>query len=283
MNRAVRTVLGVAALAAAVAVAAQAQETRPLQFGVLPNLSARVILQHYQPMRQYLEGRLKRSVEIVTAPDFKAFHDRTLKGDYDIAVTGPHLARLAQIDANLVPILTYRPPLAALMVTPAAKPFRAPVDLRGHTLAFANPQSLPALRGLQWLADAGLRQGTDYTVVKAANEDSLGQMLVTGGAAAAILSGAEFRAIPEEHRSKLVVYTTIAEFPSLTFAVHSRIPPADVAALKSHLLAFPDSPEGKQFLTATGFQGIRELGPTELRTEMDPYLPDVRRSMGGGR
>lgn len=202
-----------------------------------------------------------------------------LKGEYDVAVTGPHLARLAQIDANLQPILTYRPALAALLITPAAKPMRSAADLRGQALAFANPQSLPALRGLQWLADQGLRAGTDFQIAKTPTDDSLGQMLLTGGAAAAILSGGEFRQIPEAQRNQLVVFTTFAELPSLTFAVHPRLAAADVATLKAELLAFPNTAEGRQFFSISGFQGIREFGANELASTMDPYLDDVRRSM----
>lgn len=267
-----------------VAPVAHAQEPpKPVQFGVLPNLSARIILQHYQPMRQYLEGRLRRPVEVVTAPDFKTFHTRTLKGDYDIAVTGAHLARLAQIDAGLVPLVTYRPALVALMITPGAQPLKSVQELRGKSLAFANPQSLVALRGLQWLAEQGLKPGTDFTVAQTPTQDSLGQLLLSGGAVAAILSGGEFRQIPEDQRARLVVFTTIAELPSLTLAAHPRMAPAEITALKHHLLAFPDTTEGRQFLSLTGFQGIRDLGAGELKAALDPYIEDVRRMLGGGR
>lgn len=283
MRRAIRFAIPAALAIAAVvcltpAVHGQDKAT-PLQFGVLPNLSARVILQQYQPMCRYLEGRLKRPAEVVTAPNFKVFHERTLKGEYDIVVTGAHLVRLAQIDMGLVPVLTYRPALAALMIAPAAKPLRSVQDLKGQSLAFANPQSLVALRAMEWLREQGLRAGTEFTVAQTPTQDSLGQLLLSGGAAAAVLSGGEFRQIPEDQRSKLTVFTTIAELPSLTFAAHPRMPAAEVAALKSHLLAFLDTPEGRHFLTTTGFQGLRELGAGELKTALDPYLDDVRKMM----
>ena len=281
-RRTLRTLLLIAATLAAVP-AVVAQESKPLQLGVLPNLSARIILQQYQPMRQYLEGRMRRSVEIVTAPDFKTFHERTLKGDYDVVFTGAHLARLAQLDANLNPILTYRPALAALMIMSSERPLKSVQDIRGQSIAFANPQSLVALRGLQWLGEQGMRPGIEFSVAQTPTQDSLGQLLLSGGAVAAILSGGEYRLIPDDQKSKLSVFATIAELPSLTAAVHPRVSAADVATLKTLLLAFPESPEGRQFLTATGFQGLRELGAGELKTALDPFLADVRRMMSGGK
>jgi phosphonate transport system substrate-binding protein len=230
-------------------------------------------------MSRFLESRIKRPVEVVTAPNFKVFHERTLKGEYDVAVTGAHLVRLAQIDMGLVPVLTYRPALAALMITPTTKPLRTVQDLKGQSLAFANPQSLVALRGLEWLREQGLRAGAEFSVAQTPTQDSLGQLLLSGGAGAAILSGGEFRQIPEEQRSKLTVFTTIAELPSLTFAAHPRMSAAEIAALKTHLLGFLDTPEGRQFLATTGFQGLRELGAGELKTALDPYLDDVRKMM----
>lgn len=41
--------------------------------GVAPHTSARVILEMYQPLRQYLEKALGKPVEIVTAQDFDTF------------------------------------------------------------------------------------------------------------------------------------------------------------------------------------------------------------------
>ena len=68
-----------------------------LSIGVLPNVSARVLLASYQPMREYFERALRQPVTIVTAPDFRAFAANSLKGEYDIVVTAPNLGRVMQL------------------------------------------------------------------------------------------------------------------------------------------------------------------------------------------
>ena len=76
--------------------------------GVAPHTSARVILEMYQPLRSYLSKALKMPVEVVTAPDFDTFAKRALAGDFDIAVTTGHQARLLQTDTGYLPLLTYK-------------------------------------------------------------------------------------------------------------------------------------------------------------------------------
>ena len=81
----------------------------PFTIGVMPNLSARVILTNYQPMRAYFERELKRPVEIFTAGDLRSFSQQTQRGDFALAVTAANLGRLAQLDAKWEPLAIYEP------------------------------------------------------------------------------------------------------------------------------------------------------------------------------
>ena len=101
--RVVRAVVLVLLCGAGAAVHAQAV----FRLGIAPHTSARVILEMYQPLRLQLEKALGVPVEVVTAPDFTEFAKRMLHQDYDIAVTTGHQARLAQTDADYLPLLTY--------------------------------------------------------------------------------------------------------------------------------------------------------------------------------
>jgi phosphonate transport system substrate-binding protein len=257
------------------------EAAKPLQLGVLPNLSARVILQHYQPMREHLERQLGRAVEVVTAPDFKTFFARTQAGEYDVVVTAAHLARLAQLEAGYAPVLSYRPGIPALLITAAVRPIKSALDLRGAPVAFANPQSLVALRALHWLAEQGLRAG-EFAMTQVPTEDSLGDMLLTGRATAAVLSGGEFKQLPEDQRARLVVFAVMAEVPSFTLLTGPKLGEREVGVLRAQLFAFPETADGRRFLAQTGFQGFREIGTGELRV-LDPYLEETRRMLTGRR
>ena len=53
---------------------AGAQAVLPLELGLLPNISARILLNQYQPMREHLARVLQRPVHLSTAFDWAVFH-----------------------------------------------------------------------------------------------------------------------------------------------------------------------------------------------------------------
>jgi len=186
-------VLSVAVIAFALPAWAQA-----FQVGVLPNLSPRVLLTNYRPLRDHLSAALGMPVEIATAPDFRTFQARTLAGEYDLVVTAANLGRIAQLDAGLTLIAGFEPPIPALLVTLKAAAAPSIEALRGKALAVSNPQSLVVLAGKNWLRQRGLSAGTDYELVWTRNEDSLAQALTSGSAPLAMMSAGELRAIRPE-------------------------------------------------------------------------------------
>ena len=256
------------------------QSTAPFRIGVLPNVSARLILTSYQPMREYFERELKRGVEIATAQDFRAFAENTRRGDYQLIVTAANLGRVAQADSNWQPLAIYDPKIPAILVARADNPNASVAQLRGKSLALANPQSLVALAGLQWLGSQGLQNGTDFKTVTAANDDSLGAVLGTGEAPLAIMSMGEFRAKTEAMRSTLRVVTEIAKLPGFLVMANPSLPAAEQQRLKTLILAFPQTEEGKKFFALSGFANIRDVGEPELKP-LDAFNEATRKGLGG--
>ena len=272
---------GVLALGLTVLAPAWAQQgTASFRIGVLPNVSARLILTSYQPMREYFERELKRGVEIATAQDFRAFAENTRRGDYQLIVTAANLGRVAQADSNWQPLAIYDPKIPAILVARADNPNASLAQLRGKSLALANPQSLVALAGLQWLGSQGLQNGTDFKTVTAANDDSLGAVLGTGEAPLAIMSMGEFRAKTEAMRSTLRIVTEIAKLPGFLVMANPALPAAEQQRLKTLILAFPQTEEGKKFFALSGFANIRDVGEPELKP-LDAFNDATRKGLGG--
>jgi phosphonate transport system substrate-binding protein len=269
------TVLAPAALRAQTASPAAA-----LEIGLLPNISARVLLTQYQPLRDFLAREMKRPVQLSTAPDWATFQQRTVALEYDLVITAAHLARLAQLERGHLPLVSYSPDIKAMVVCSAAKPIKQITDLRGQTLVLSNPQSLVTLRGMQWLAENGLQPGKDFRSIKTPTDDSVGSVVVRGDAIAAMLSGGEFRAIPDAIKSQLQVVTTFAEVPGFVAMANPKMTQGDAQTLRGKLLQFAQaSDEGKAFFAATGFSGMREV-PAGLMEGLDPYVAATRKLLG---
>jgi phosphonate transport system substrate-binding protein len=274
------TCLALAATALAPAAPRAQTPSTAFEIGLLPNLSARVLMTQYQPLRDFLARELKRPVQTSSAADWTTFQQRTVALEYDMVVTGAHLARLAQIDRGLVPLVSYVPDIKGLLVCAAAKPIQQLSDLRGQTLVLSNPQSLVSLRGLQWLAENGLQQGKDFRTSRTPTDDSVGSVVLRGDAIAAMLSGGEFRALPEPIKAQLQLINTFAEVPGFVAMASPKMAAADVVSLRAKLLQFAQSSdEGKAFFAATGFSGMREV-PAQLMESLDPYVAATRRLLG---
>ena len=272
-----RALLFAALSAGASSHCAWGQAAAPLEIGVLPNISARALMTQYQPMREYLERELKRPVQVSTAPNWVAFHQRTMSREYDVVITASHAARLVQLERGYMPLLVYVPDIKGLIVFASSRPIKGIADLRGQTLVLSNPQSLVTLRGLQWMADNDLQKDKDYKTINTPADDSVGNVVVRGDAIAAMVSGGEFRAIPDGTKAQLQILTAFAEVPGFVVMASPTLKPTDQQAIKSLLLQFAKN-SGTDHLGfgATGFSGLREV-PPGLMESMDPYVAVTRR------
>ena len=258
---------------------ASAQTVAPLEIGVLPNISARLLLAQYQPMREYLSREMRRAVQVSTAPNWSAFFQRTLELEYDLVVTAANMARVAQIDRGFVPLLSYAPDIKGMVICAVSKPIKSVTELRGQTLALSNPQSLVTLRGMQWLKENGLQRDKDFKTLSTPTDDSVGSVVVRGDAIAAMLSGGEYRAIPDAIKGQLQILTTFAEVAGFVVMASPKLSAADARAIKEHLLRFATtSEEGKAFFAGSGFTAIREPA-VGLMESMDPFVESTRRML----
>lgn len=274
-----RRVLAGIALAAAPAALAQAQPA-PLQFGVMPNVSARILVGQYQPFRGFLEQELGRPVEVVTAPGLQAFHERSVAGAFGLVVTAANLGRVAQLDAGLQPIAIYEPRIPGLIVTLRARPVTSAAELRGTTVAMTNPQSLVALKFIHWARAQGIQIGRDAQATHARNEDSLAQLLNTAETRAAVMSQGEFNAIRADIRENLVIWQVFIRVPGFLMLLAPRTPEAEAARVMAALSRFPGSAQGREFFAATGFNNIRPVTPADL-AELDDVVEETRTFLRG--
>ena len=259
--------------------AAQATtQTRLLQVGILPTLSARVLLQNYRPLQVYLERELNRPVEFTTAPDFKTFHLNTIAGKYDVVVTAAHLARLAQLEANYLPLASYKAANKGIIFEAKDQPLATIQDLKGKTLAFGDRNALIVSQAINYLQEQGLREGLDYTLLETQSHNSAAYSVQSHKSKLAITSPSGFKNIPETIKNDLRIFLVLPELPSLTWMANPRIT-SEIPRIKTALLNFtPDSTDGKQFFDATGYIGLREVNTTEMKA-LDPYAQDINNRM----
>jgi phosphonate transport system substrate-binding protein len=250
-----------------------------LVVGILPFINATTLMAQYEGLKTYLERQGPQKVRIVLPANFKAFYDGLMSGAFDVAVAAPHFARVAQQDGRMVALAMYEPRINAQVVAAADSTLTLPRDLRGKVVAFANPTSLVAMYGQQWLRQQNLEMGKDYDVRGARTDMGVGRMLLSGDAVAAVMSNGEFRALPPDESARLKIVEVVARIPNFVIMGHPRLGPERLAKLKAQMLALPtDKDDGAAFSKATGVSGIVDADESQLR-ELDAYVAQTRRVM----
>ncbi len=240
--------------------------------GVAPHTSARVILEMYQPLRLYLEKSLGMPVEIVTAADFDTFARRGLANDFDIAVTTGHQARLFQTDAKYIPLLTYKADFKAIALVASSGPVKKAADLKGKPILGLSPTSLVTLWGLHWLN----KEKIDSSTVKFVSaSDSVGQLIISGEAAAGFMSQANYQKLAPEARGQLRIIAESKPMAGRVYVLNKRQASLQ-KKIDAALWAFAATPEAKVYFETNKLDGYRKLRANELK-EMDPFAAEVRK------
>ena len=251
----------------------------PLEVGVFPYLSTQAILTTYQPVRTHLEAALKRPVQLSTAQDFPAFVARTQRGDYDLVITAPHFARLAQREAGYVPIAQYTRELRGIAVVAANSPVKSIMELRGQSIAVPSRLALVSMMGLRLLAAGGLRPVRDFTLQVVSSHTSAVLSVKNGENAAALTEAIALQQMPAELARSVRVLATTGRVQNVVFLAHSRLARTERERLKTELLHFAqDTEAGRAFLKSSGNEGLRAATDKDLR-ELDSYMDELKEQL----
>lgn len=262
-------------------VAAKAEPPATLTVGLLPNIGPEALLAQYEPMKRFLERRNPQKIRLVTSANFREFFRAGMNGDFDLAVSAPHLARVMQLDGAMVPVVMFEPRIRALLVAPSEKTLELPQDARGKALAFANPQSLVAMYAVRWFGEQGLQAGKDYEIKAPRDDMGVGRLMLSGEAVAGIMSNGEFRQIPKEEAARLKIVREIARIPNFVVLAHPRLGREYMDKVRGQLKGFiGDMEDGATFAQATGVAAVVDANESELR-ELNAHVDQTRRAMGG--
>ena len=253
---------------------------QPLRLGVFPNLSAERVLEQYEPVRRHLEQALQRPVQLSTGSDFPAFVTRTQQGEFDLVVTAPHFARLAQTHSAYLPLLQYAEPAHGMLVVQAGSGLRDMGQLQGAEIASPDPLALVTLLGVQLMADNGLRLDEHYQLQPARSHLEAAQQLQKGRVRAAFLGSVPFFQLPPALKRDLRVLAATPPMPGHVWLVHRRIKEPLRRQVQAALDTFAVSEAGQQFMRQYGLGGLIPAREAALRS-MDPYAREVRRRLSG--
>lgn len=257
---------------------ATAHAVEPLKLGIMPFNSTLALIKTHAPIRDYLQAKLGRPVEIYTSADYFTFINESLAGRFDLLITGPHFGVMS-IDKAYVPLFRYRAVLEPLFVVRPQSGIKTVADLRGKKIGLSSRLSMSSIGGVRWLQDHGLHVGRDYQLSERTTHGAAVAAVAVGELDAALTTHTPLKQIPEDVRTKVTILPTEIKVPHLMTLVHARLGKRDVEAIRVALKSFSDaSPEGRAFFEQTGYLGYEEISAADLRA-LKPYVELTRKMM----
>lgn len=255
-----------------------ARDVNVIEFGVFPYISARALIELYEPLRAHIQHEMQRPTFLYTAPSFKAYVEHTRASAYDIMVTPPHLARLAQRETAYIPLVMFTRELRGIVVVSQSSPIQNVQELKGKHIVSPNNIALVSIMGSQLLRDQGVL-GEGGTQLRDMGSHSNAVLAVKNGEAeAALTEPAAVRQMPEALRNSVRVIAQTKRLPHVMILAHPRLGAAGVERLRGVLLQFPSTVDGANFLKLSGFEGLRAVDESDLKA-MDPIQRDLKRML----
>lgn len=253
---------------------AQAAESQPLSMGIFPYLSTRALLEVYQPVRVDIAEAMKRPVHLFTAQSFEAYADQARQGAYDILITLPHFALLAQRQAGYIPMVVYTRKLRGIFVVARSSAIHGLQDLRGKRIATPTRLALVTIMGRQWLRENGLAPNADVVLLDRASHANAVEAVQRGDAEAAITTSTALAQMSAELRDSVRVIAQTPYAPHVMYLAHPRLGKTAIEHIKAALLAFPATQAGQAFLKNNGFEGMRPVQAADIK-RVQPYVKEL--------
>lgn len=249
-------------------------QAQPLRIGVLPYLSARSLLLEYAPLRRFLAAELQQEVELQTARDLPRFLERSHAGDFDLLISAPHFARLAQTEHGYLPLVAIRADFYALLLVPKAAPAQTLRQLMGSTLHLPHRLSFVSFQIEDFLRQRGLNPERDLHLLYYSTDNNAILATEQSRADAGAAQRSVFEHMPREITDQLRILGSTQSALSLIILAHPDMAAPTLQALQQALNKFPYSEAGLGFFQASH----SEFAPADASTmaKLDAYLPRLK-------
>ncbi|WP_370870881.1 phosphate/phosphite/phosphonate ABC transporter substrate-binding protein [Bradyrhizobium sp.] len=174
-----------------------------LRIALLPDENASTIIQNAQPLKAYLEGVLKKPVEIIVTTDYSSMIEAMRFGRIEVGYFGPFSYVLAkskatEIEPFGVGVEKGKPNYQSILIATADGPVKEIADIKGKPFAFGDRASTSShLAPRAHLAKKGLIGDADYKVVHLGQHDAVARAVAAGQVPAGALSEAIYRVLVE--------------------------------------------------------------------------------------
>lgn len=246
-----------------------------LRFGTLPVISTRRAYEIYAPLIEYFEKSLDQTISLETPPDFKKMYQRILKNDFDLLLSPPHIARLAQ-KSGWHPLVMCQPGHHSELLVSAGDGPKTLGEFRGQTIAVLDKSALVVIIMLEALAKKGFIVNRDFKMIETRTYES-SELAVKQGVAQAMIARSQ-GILGQEDRNHMQVLFQAGALPGYVIIAAPSVPKRQQQIWQKQLLAFSTTPEARLFLSNLGYETFGTANEARMK-QLDPYLKATEASL----
>jgi len=251
--------------------------TKPVEIGIVPYMSVRELITKYEPLRIYLEHALGTTVKIYTANGFIPFYLNTEKGEYDLAITPSHIARLLQNEHGYTPLVRFSTPGRVLLMSALNSPLKTVQDLHGLVIAVPDKFALASIACMAYLSENKLLPGKNFKLLEVPSFPSAIISVQKGDAAAACTASPPFSFMPKELQDSVEILADMGTISGLVILARPGMKKLTLNKLIQTLLKINEDPNGgKQFITSLGFGPLIPITSNDM-SGLDRYVAETKR------
>jgi phosphonate transport system substrate-binding protein len=243
-----------------------------LKVALLPDESPSTVIKDNEALKQYLQQRLGKQIDLVVTTDYSTMIEATRHGRIDVAYFGPLSYCLCKSKCDIEPFAAKlqdgSPTYQSVIVANAGEPLETLADIKGLTMAYGDTASTSShLIPKSMLAEAGLMTGRDYEEVFVGNHDAVLINVARGHAQAGGLSKPIYESLIERRVVEPGQVKLLAEskpFPQYPWALQADLADELKQAIKKAFYDLHDANVLKP-LKADGFVPISDADYDVIR------------------
>lgn len=255
------------------------------RFAVHPLYNPKLLSEAYQPLLDYLNGRLDGvRLELEASRDYAAYEAKIRTRGPDFLLPNPWQA-IQAIGAGyrVIAMAGDAADFRGQIIVRRDGPIAHPRDLRGRTVAYASPTALAACVMPQYfLHRRGLDINRDIHNAYVGSQQSAIMNVHLGRAAAAGSWPAAWWLFQRDHPREAADLKVLWETPPLVnnaVMVRDDLPPAVVAAVRRLLLELAEAPDGRTILASMAtsrFHAADDASYRRVRDYVAAFEREVR-------
>lgn len=250
-----------------------------LKIALLPDENASELIKRNQPLKDYMEAKLGKDIELIVTTDYSSMIEAMRFGRIDLAYFGPLSYVMAKSKSEIEPfaamVIGGVPTYRSIIIANIDSGIESYADIKGKKMAYGDRASTSShlIPKTVLIEQGGIEAETDYEQHFVGTHDAVAMNVANGNADAGGLSEVIFNFITERgliDKNKVKVVGHSKPYPQYPWAMRSNLNDDLKAKIKDAFVTLED-PEVLEAFNAEGFAPITDADYDVIR-EMGKLL-----------